>query len=182
MKPARHHSATATFAFGASKQRLQASLSRLNREPGMNSETVAFWRKRATGDGVKTELRKTRSTVLSEAKPILAFRWHTVPPLDDCHCKFRSSIPLRTRSAFNSRSMTHECYACLMSNWRSQSVRSSNTARSILLFRKCRNADRSTHDQFRCVIARISRFYDVQLVGRLTGANMMEVWRYQAPH
>ncbi len=64
----------------------QASLSKLSQELGINPKTVAKWRKRATVKDLKTGPSELRSTVLTEAEKaaIVAFRRHTLLPLDDC--------------------------------------------------------------------------------------------------
>jgi transposase-like protein len=52
---------------------------------GIKPKTVTKWRKRATVEDKKTRPTEPRSTVLSESEEamILAFRRHTVLPLDD---------------------------------------------------------------------------------------------------
>jgi hypothetical protein len=47
---------------------------------------VAKWRKRATVEDLKTGPKAPRSTTLSEAEEaaVVAFRRHTLLPLDDC--------------------------------------------------------------------------------------------------
>mgnify|MGYP005681678507 CR=1 FL=1 len=69
-------------------QRSQASISELSRELGINPKTVAKWRKRQTVKDGKTGPREPRSTVLSQAEEgmIVAFRRHTMLPLEDCLC------------------------------------------------------------------------------------------------
>jgi len=64
----------------------QASLSTLSRELGINPKTVAKWRKRATVEDMKTGPKGPHSTTLSEAEEamVVAFRRHTLLPLDDC--------------------------------------------------------------------------------------------------
>ncbi|AHD03580.1 hypothetical protein METH_22390 (plasmid) [Leisingera methylohalidivorans DSM 14336] len=51
-------------------------------------------------EDIKTGPKETRSTVLSEAKEamVLAFRRHTLLPLDDCLFALQPSIPHLTRS------------------------------------------------------------------------------------
>jgi transposase-like protein len=63
----------------------QASTAELSRELGINPKTVAKWWKRQVEDR-KTGPREPRSTVLSEEDEavIVAFRRHTLLPLDDC--------------------------------------------------------------------------------------------------
>ena len=81
----------------------QASLAQLSRELGINPKTVAKWRKRATVEDMKTGPTEPRSTVLTEAEEamVVAFRRHTLLPLDDCLYALQSSIPHLTRSALH---------------------------------------------------------------------------------
>jgi transposase-like protein len=100
----RHGSATTTHAVRAAIQRSQASLAQLSRELGINPKTVAKWNKRAAVEDLKTGLSEPRSTVLSEAEEamVVAFRRHTLLPLDDCLYALQSSIPhLRARFETN---------------------------------------------------------------------------------
>ncbi|SNR43992.1 hypothetical protein SAMN06265370_10579 [Puniceibacterium sediminis] len=84
-------------------QRSQASLAQLSKELGINPKTVAKWRKRATVEGLKTGPKEPRSTVLTEAEEamIVAFRRHTLLPLDDCLYALQPSAPHLTRSALH---------------------------------------------------------------------------------
>jgi transposase-like protein len=86
MGQVRHGSATTTHAVRAAIQRSQASLATLGRELGINPKTVAKWRKRATVEDLKTGPKAPHSTTLSEAEEamVVAFRRHTLLPLDDC--------------------------------------------------------------------------------------------------
>ena len=99
----RHGSATTTYAVRAAIQRSQASLTQLSRELGVNPNTVAKWRKRATVEDMKTGPSEPRSTVLTEVQEamIVAFRCHTLLPLDDCLYALQPSIPHLTRSALH---------------------------------------------------------------------------------
>ena len=103
MGQVRHGSATTTHAVRAAIQRSQASLATLSRELGINQKTVAKWRKRQTVDDLKTGPKEPRSTVLTEAEEaaIVAFRRHTLLPLDDCLYALQPSIPHLTRSALH---------------------------------------------------------------------------------
>lgn len=103
MGQVRHGSATTTHAVRAAIQRSQASLATLSRELGINPKTVAKWRKRQTVDDLKTGPKEPRSTVLTEAEEaaIVAFRRHTLLPLDDCLYALQPSIPHLTRSALH---------------------------------------------------------------------------------
>ena len=99
----RHGSATTTHAIRAAIQRSQASLAVLSKEFGINAKTVAKWRKRTFVDDLKTGPTKPRSTVLTEAEEamIVAFRRHTLLPLDDCLYALQSTLPHLTRSALH---------------------------------------------------------------------------------
>ena len=103
MGQVRHGSATTTHAVRAAIQRSQASLAQLSRELGINPKTVAKWRKRATVEDMKTGPSEPRSTALSEAEEAMAvaFRRHTLLPLDDCLYALQPSIPHLTRSALH---------------------------------------------------------------------------------
>ncbi|BCI68569.1 hypothetical protein AAJCM20276_31930 [Acetobacter aceti] len=82
----RHGSATTTHAVRAALQRSQASLVALSEGFGINPKTVAKWRKRQTVEDQKTGPKEPRPTVLSKTDEamIVAFRRHTLLPLDDC--------------------------------------------------------------------------------------------------
>lgn len=98
-----HGSAKTTHAVRALIQRSKASNAALSRELGINVKTVAKWRKR---DGVQDAAmgpKEVHSTVLSieEEAVVVAFRRHTLLPLDDCLYALQSSIPHLTRSSFH---------------------------------------------------------------------------------
>lgn len=99
----RHGSATTTYAIRAAIQRSQASLAQLSRELDINPKTVAKWRKRTTVEDMKTGSTEPRSTVLTEAEEgmVVAFRRHTLLPLDDCLCALQPCISHLTRSALH---------------------------------------------------------------------------------
>ena len=103
MGQVRHGSATTTHAVRAAIQRSQASLATLSRELGINPKTVAKWRKRTSVEDRKTGPKEPRSTVLTEAEEamVVAFRRHTLLPLDDCLYALQPSIPHLTRSALH---------------------------------------------------------------------------------
>ena len=75
----------------------------MSRELGINPKTVAKWRKRETVEDRKTGPKEPRSTVLTEAEEaaVVAFRRHTLLPLDDCLYALQPSIPHLTRSALH---------------------------------------------------------------------------------
>ena len=95
MGQVRDGSATTTHAVRAAIQRSQASLAQLRKELGINAKTVAKWRKRQTVEDLKTGPKEPRSTVLTEAEEatIVAFRRHTLLPLDDCLYALQPTIP-----------------------------------------------------------------------------------------
>ena len=103
MGQVRHGCATTTHAVRAAIQRSQASLATLSRELGINPKTVAKWRKRATVEDLKTGPKAPHSTTLTEAEEamVVAFRRHTLLPLDDCLYTLQPSIPHLTRSALH---------------------------------------------------------------------------------
>ena len=99
----RHGSTLTTHAVRAAIQRSQASLATLSRELGINPKTVAKWRKRATVEDLKTGPKAPHSTTLTEAEEaaVVAFRRHTLLPLDDCLYALQPSLPHLTRSALH---------------------------------------------------------------------------------
>ncbi|SFP96858.1 integrase core domain-containing protein [Sphingomonas rubra] len=103
MGQVRHGCATTTHAVRAAIQRSQASLATLSRELGINPKTVAKRRKRATVEDLKTGPKAPHSTTLSEAEEavVVAFRRHTLLPLDDCLYALQPSLPHLTRSALH---------------------------------------------------------------------------------
>lgn len=70
---------------------------------GINQKTVAKWKKRTSSADQQTGPRETRSTVLSleEEAVIVAFRKHTLLPLDDCLYALQPTIPHLTRSSLH---------------------------------------------------------------------------------
>ncbi len=103
MGQVRHGCATTTHAIRAAIQRSQASNAELSRELGINPKTVAKWRKRQSVEDRRTGPREPRSTVLSEEDEavIVAFRRHTLLPLDDCLYALQPTIPHLTRSSLH---------------------------------------------------------------------------------
>ena len=95
--------ATTTHAVQAAIQRSQASFGTLSRGLGINPKTVAKWRKRATVEDMKAGPKAPHSTTLSKAEEaiVVAFRRHTLLPLDDRLYARQPSIPHLTRSALH---------------------------------------------------------------------------------
>jgi len=110
MGQVRHGSATTTHAVRAAIQRSQASLAALSKELGINPKTVAKWRKRATVEDQKTGPKEPRSSVLTEAEEatVVAFRRHTLLPLDDCLYALQPTIPHLTRSSLHRCLQRHD--------------------------------------------------------------------------
>ena len=81
-----HGSATTTEAVRRAIQHSQESLRALAKRYGINQKTVAKWKRRTSVTDVPTGPKDVRSTVLSidEEAIIVAFRRHTLLPLDDC--------------------------------------------------------------------------------------------------
>ena len=98
-----HGSATTTHAVRAAIQRSQASTSSLSETYGINAKTVLKWKKRTCVEDRKTGPKRPHSTVLSEIEEaaIVAFRRHTLLPLDDCLYALQPTIPQLTRSSLH---------------------------------------------------------------------------------
>src|SRR5208282_4746630 len=98
-----HGSATTTEAIRRAIQHSQASLRALARRYGINPKTVAKWKKRGSVADLPTGPKEPRSTVLSieEEAIIIAFRRHTLLPLDDCLYALQATIRHLTRSSLH---------------------------------------------------------------------------------
>ena len=81
-----HGSATTTQAVRGAIQRSQKSVRALARHHGISSTTVQKWRRRQTTADAAMEPKSAHSPVLSTEQEamIVAFRRHTLLPLDDC--------------------------------------------------------------------------------------------------
>ena len=98
-----HGSATTTEAVRRAIQHSQESLRALAKRYGINQKTVAKWKKRTSVADLPTGPREPTSTVLSieEEAIIIAFRRHTLLPLDDCLYSLQATIPHLTRSSLH---------------------------------------------------------------------------------
>lgn len=98
-----HGSATTTHTIRALIQRSQASNAALSRALGINVKTVAKWRKRERVEDARMGPKEVRSSALSpdEEAAVVAFRRHTLLPLDDCLYALQPSIPHLTRSSLH---------------------------------------------------------------------------------
>jgi transposase InsO family protein len=98
-----HGSATTTEAIRRAIQHSQESLRALARRYGINQKTVGKWRNRSSVTDLPTGPKTPRSTVLSveEEAIVVAFRRHTLLPLDDCLYGLQPTIPHLTRSSLH---------------------------------------------------------------------------------
>jgi transposase InsO family protein len=98
-----HGSARTTEAVRRAIQHSQESLRVLARRHGINPKTVAKWKKRKLAADLPTGPKAPRSTVLTleEEAVIVAFRRHTLLPLDDCPYVLQATIPHLTRSSLH---------------------------------------------------------------------------------
>ncbi len=98
-----HGSARTTAAVRRTIQRSQESLSNLAERFDLNPKTVAKWRKREDALDAPMGPKQPRSTVLTleEEATVVAFRKHTLLPLDDCLYALQASIPHLTRSSLH---------------------------------------------------------------------------------
>src|SRR3978361_56858 len=98
-----HGSATTTEAVRRAIQHSQESLRVLAKRYGINQKTVAKWKKRTAVRDLPPGPRDAHSTVLSieEEAIIVAFRRHTLLPLDDCLYSLQATIPHLTRSSLH---------------------------------------------------------------------------------
>ena len=89
-----HGSATTTEAVRRAIQNSQESLRCLANRYGINPKTVAKWKKRTSDKDLPTGPRLPHSSVLSleEEAIIVAFRRHTLLPLDDCLYALQATI------------------------------------------------------------------------------------------
>ena len=98
-----HGSATTTEAVRRAIQNSQESLRLLARRYGINQKTVAKWKNRDSVADRPTGPKQPHSTILSveEEAVIVAFRRHTLLPLDDCLYALQPTIPHLTRSSLH---------------------------------------------------------------------------------
>src|ERR1700688_3573406 len=97
-----HGCATTTETIRRAIQHSQESLRRLSNRYGINPKTVAKWRKRSSVADRPTGPKEPKSTVLSieDEAIIVAFRRHTLLPLDDCLPSDFGTARRRQRSFF----------------------------------------------------------------------------------
>ena len=98
-----HGSATTTEAVRRAIQNSQESLRALAARYNVNPKTIFKWKKRSTVADLPTGPRTPRSSVLSveEEAIVVAFRRHTLLPLDDCLYALQATIKHLTRSSLH---------------------------------------------------------------------------------
>ena len=98
-----HGSARTTEAIRRAIQNSQESLRQLSRRYGINQKTVAKWKKRTSVADRRTGPKEPKSTVLTieDEAIVVAFRRHTLLPLDDCLYALQTTIPHLTRSSLH---------------------------------------------------------------------------------
>lgn len=96
-------SASTTEAVHRAIQNSQESLRALSKRYGINQKTVAKCRTRTSVADVPTGPKAPSSSVLpiEEEAVIVAFRRHTLLPLDDCLYALQPTIPKLTRSSLH---------------------------------------------------------------------------------
>jgi transposase-like protein len=98
-----HGCAMTTEAVRRAIQHSQKSLRALAKHHGINQKTVAKWKKRSSVADLPTGPKEPKSTVLSteDEAIIVAFRRHTLLPLDDCLYALQATLPHLTRSSLH---------------------------------------------------------------------------------
>jgi transposase InsO family protein len=101
-----HGSATTTEAIRRAIRARQESVRAAAKRYGVSPTTVQKWRRRQTTADARMGPREPRSTVLTpeEEAVIVAFRRHTLLPLDDCLYALQPTIPHLRRSSL------HRCF------------------------------------------------------------------------
>ena len=105
-----HGSAKTTHAVRAAIQRSKTSIQALSERYGLNPKTVMKWKKRDFVHDAPMGPKAPRSTVLSpeEEALIVAFRKHTLLPLDDRLYALQATIPHLTRSSLHRLFQRHD--------------------------------------------------------------------------
>lgn len=105
-----HGSAKTTEVTRRAIQDSQESVAALARRYDVTPATVAKWKKRKYVHATKMGPKTQRSTVLTpeEEAMIVAFRKHTLLPLDDCLYALQETIPHLTRSSLHRLLQRHD--------------------------------------------------------------------------
>ena len=98
-----HGSATTTETVRRAIQARQESVRAAAKRYGVSPTTVQKWRSRQTSSDARMGPKEPRSSVLSleDEAVIVAFRRHTLLPLDDCLYALQATIPHLTRSSLH---------------------------------------------------------------------------------
>ena len=98
-----HGSATTTEAVRRAIQARQESVRAAAKRHGVSATTVQKWRSRQTSTAGRRGPKEVRASVLSgeQEAVIVAFRRHTLLPLDDCLYALQPTIPQLTRSSLH---------------------------------------------------------------------------------
>jgi integrase-like protein len=98
-----HGSARTTAAVRRAIQQSPESLAKLAARDGLNPKTVAKWKKRSGVQDAPMGPKQPSSTVLNREEDalIVAFRKHTLLPLDDCLDALQATLPHLTWSALH---------------------------------------------------------------------------------
>ncbi|WP_310620135.1 IS481 family transposase [Flexibacterium corallicola] len=98
-----HGSATTTHAVRSAIQKSDATIKELSRRYNINPKTVMKWKHRNSVEDQPMGRKNPRSTVLSVAEEAacVAFRKHSLLPLDDCLYALQETIPRLTRSSLH---------------------------------------------------------------------------------
>lgn len=91
-------------------QNSQESLNKIAKRYAINPKTVAKWKKRSSVQDASMGPKQARSSVLTPEQEAIciAFRKHTILPLDDCLYALQISIPNLTRSSLHRLFQRHE--------------------------------------------------------------------------
>jgi hypothetical protein len=132
--------ATTTEAVRRAIQNSQESLRALAKRYGINPKTVAKWKKRETVADLPTGPKEAKSTVLSieDEAIIVAFRRHTLLPLDDCLYALQATIPHLTRRPCIAACNATASAACQRSTVQNQRRQSSKLRPAFGLLRRQR--------------------------------------------
>jgi hypothetical protein len=105
-----HGSARTTEAVRRAIQLHQESVRAAARRYGVSPTTIQKWRRRQTASDMPMGPKEARSTVLTpeEEAIIVAFRRHTLLPLDDCLYGLQPTIPHLTRSSLHRCLVRHK--------------------------------------------------------------------------
>ena len=82
----------------------------MSRTYAVNPKTIAKWKKRESVDDAPMGPKEPRSSVLTKEEEALAlaFRRHTLVPLDDCLYALQATIPHLTRSSLHRLFQRHD--------------------------------------------------------------------------